>query len=129
MKRPRHLIPAIVLVLFCLQNLHAQENLAELYYSGNYPEVIKGSSAIIASGDTAFNTFYLKALSEAQLGQSLEAIGTLQQALDIHPGEKRLSRMLARQYFDAGSYVKAREVYARLVAWDSTDVASWLQLA
>ena len=129
MKPPFHLILAIVLMLSCRQVLLAQENLAELYYSGDYPEVIKGSSAIIASGDTSFNTFYLKALSEAQMGQSLEAIGTLQQALDIHPGERRLSRMLARQYFDAGSYVKAREVYTRLVTWDSTDVASWLHLA
>lgn len=104
----------------------AQENLTDLYYSGNYQEVIAASAA---SGDTAFNTFYLKALSEAQLGQSPEAIRTLQHALTVHPGERRLTRMLAMQYFEAGDYVNAQSGYGELVTGDSTDVFSWLQLA
>ncbi|MCD4710708.1 MAG: hypothetical protein K8R52_07675, partial [Bacteroidales bacterium] len=58
-----------------------------------------------------------------------EAIRTLQQALTFHPGERGLSRMLAGQYFDAGDYVKARNGYADLVQWDSTDVSSWMKLA
>jgi tetratricopeptide (TPR) repeat protein len=37
--------------------------------------------------------------------------------------------MLARQYFDAGDYIKARERYDELVQLDSTDVSSWLKLA
>ena len=109
--------------------LHAQENLTDLYYSGNYQKVIDASGTLIASGDTAINTFYLKALSEAQLGQPVEAIGTLSQGLNLHPVEPRLSRMLARQYFDAGDYVQARKGYDMLVQWDSTDVSSWLKLA
>jgi tetratricopeptide (TPR) repeat protein len=74
-------------------------------------------------------SFYLKALSEAQLGQVPQAIETLQDALEIHPGDKRLSRMLAGQYFDAGAYVKARNAYEELVQQDSADVSSWLKLA
>ena len=107
----------------------AQDNLTDLYYSGNYQDVIDGSDRAIASGDTTFNTFYLKALSEAQLGQTPEAIRTLQQALTVHPGERGLSRMLAGQYFDAGDYVEARDGYGDLVQWDSTDVSSWMKLA
>jgi tetratricopeptide (TPR) repeat protein len=101
----------------------------DLYYTGNYQEVIDASAALIVSGDTASNTFYLKALSESQMGQTLEAIGTLQNGLALHPGEKRLSPMLARQYFDAGAYMKARKAYRELVQSDSTDVSSWLKLA
>ena len=110
-------------------SLQAQENLTDLYYSGNYREVIDASSSLMASGDTAFNTIYLKALSEAQLGQTPEAIETLQQALISHPDDLRFSRMLARQYFDAGDYVQARKGYDELVQSDSTDVSSWLKMA
>jgi tetratricopeptide (TPR) repeat protein len=129
MKPIHSILLAVVLVLSPWQALHAQEDLTDLYYSGYYQKVIEGSSALIASGDTAINTFYLKALSEAQLGQPVEAIGTLQQGLILHPGEHRFSRMLARQYFDAGDYVQARKGYDKLVQSDSTDVSSWLKLA
>ncbi len=129
MKPPRSFLLAVILVFTPWLILQAQENLTDLYYSGNYREVIDASSSLIASGDTAFNTFYLKALSEAQLGQTPEAILTLQQALVLYPGEKRISRMLARQYFDAGDYTQARHGYDDLVQWDSTDVSSWLKLA
>jgi len=37
--------------------------------------------------------------------------------------------MLARQYFNAGDYVKARKTYEILVQDDSTDISSWLKLA
>jgi tetratricopeptide (TPR) repeat protein len=129
MKRLGHLLLVLILILSSRQPLLAQDNLADLYYSGNFREVIDGSTLLIASGDTAFSTFYLKALSEVQLGQPQEAIGTLQHALELHPGDKRLGRMLARQYYDAGDYVKARDSYSELVIGDSTDVSSWLQLA
>jgi tetratricopeptide (TPR) repeat protein len=129
MKYARHLFLATVFIFISCSYTLAQDKLTEVYYSGNYQEVIEASSALIVSGDTTFNTFYLKALSEAQLGQALEAIGTLQNALVVHPGEPRLSRMLARQYFDAGNYVEAQIGYTRLVQSDSTDVASWLKLA
>lgn len=120
---------AIVCILSSWLSLQAQEKLTDLYYSGNYRELIDRSDALIASGDTAITTFYLKALSEAQLGQPVEAIGTLQQGLNLHPEEPRLSRMLARQYFDAGDYVQARKGYDNLVQRDSADVSSWLKLA
>ncbi|MBE9518131.1 MAG: tetratricopeptide repeat protein, partial [Bacteroidetes bacterium] len=118
-----------IIVFSTWLSLNAQENLTDLYYSGNYRELIDSSDALIASGDTAFNTFYLKALSEAQLGQTPKAIATLKRALALHPGDHRLNRMLARQYFDAGDYVQARQGYADLIHWDSTDVSSWLRLA
>lgn len=129
MKHSRTLVLIFALYISTGVNIFAQENLTDLYYSGNYRELINGSDALIASGDTAFNTFYLKALSEAQLGQTPEAILTLQRALALHPGDHRLSRMLARQYFDAGDYAQARQGYDNLIQWDSTDVSSWLKLA
>jgi len=125
----RFLILATALILSSWQLLHAQLNLTELYFSGNFGEVIESAAGLIASGDTSFNTFYLKALSEAQLGLPIEAIGTLQTALSPHPGDKRINRMLARQYFNAGDYVKARKTYEILVQDDSTDISSWLKLA
>jgi len=107
----------------------AQEDLPDLYYSGNYQEVIGASELRIASGDTTFNTFFLKALSEAQLGQSPQAIQTLQKALTLHPGDRRFNRMLAGQFFDVGDYLQARHGYRELVQRDSTDVSSWMKLA
>ncbi len=107
----------------------SQEHLSDLYYSGNYQEVIRISEAKIVSGDTACNTFYLKALSEAQLGQSQKAIQTLQNGLALHPADRRLHRMLAGQYYEAGAYVKARKAYQEFVQSDSSDISSWLKLA
>jgi len=116
---------------FChaFQMLSAQEALNDHYYQGDYQYVIQSASRLIQTGDTSFNTYYLKALSEAQLGQSPEAIETLQLALTLHPVDQRLSRMLAAQYFDAGDYVKSRQGYVELVSRDSSDVSSWLKLA
>ena len=129
MNRYRFLFLTFTCLLSSWHLLHAQENLTDLYFSGSYREVIDNAAVLIASGDTSFNTFYLKALSEAQLGQPLEAIGTLQTAFSSHPGDKRINRILARQYFNAGDYVKARMGYESLVQDDSTDISSWLRLA
>ncbi|MEA3463239.1 MAG: hypothetical protein U9R49_15250, partial [Bacteroidota bacterium] len=129
MKLFRTLVIACILTLIPRTALKAQANLMDLYYSGNYQEVIAGSGNLIASGDTAFNTFYLKALSEAQLELVPQAIETLKSALLLYPGDQRLSRMLSGQYYDAGDYVQARKGFQELVAWDSTDVSSWLKLA
>ena len=129
MKHARHLLLAFAFILSPWHTLLAQDKLTDLYYSGNYQEVVKGSATLISSGDTAFNTFYLKALSESQLGQAMEAIASLQKALILHPGDIRFKRMLARQYFDAGNYVEAMISYTQLVQSDSSDVASWLKLA
>lgn len=107
----------------------AQDKLNTIYYSGSYREVVQTSARLIAEGDTSFNIFYLKALSEAQMGQSPEAIMTLQLALSHYPEDLRLSRMLAGQYFDAGDYAQALQIYQELVLQDSTDVSSWLKLA
>ena len=68
-------------------------------------------------------------LSEAQLGQTARAIETLQLALQSHPDDIRLTRMLAGQQFEAGYYVQAHEGYLKLVQRDSLDVSSWLKLA
>jgi tetratricopeptide (TPR) repeat protein len=129
MKPQRFFSIAIVCIFSSWHIINAQENLTDLYYSGSYREVIQVSATLIESGDTAFNTFYLKALSEAQQGQVKEAILTLQQALISHPDDLRFSRMLALQFFDAGNYVQARLSYDKLVRRDSTDVSSWMKLA
>jgi len=129
MKHAQHLLLAAIFVFAPCFSILAQDKLSDLYYSGSYKEVIDASTTLIVSGDTAYYNFYLKALSEAQLGQPTKAIGTLQHALTHHPGELRLRRMLAREYFDAGNYVEAKISYTQLVQSDSTDVASWLKLA
>jgi tetratricopeptide (TPR) repeat protein len=87
------------------------------------------TSGSIAVGDTSLNNYYLKALSEVQLGKKEEAVFTLQQALDVHKDNPRLSRMLAGQYFEAGDYVNANRIYSTLVDADSTDQSSWLKMA
>ncbi len=109
--------------------LFAQENILDLYYSGNYTRVIEESSGAISQGDTAYNTHYLKALSEIQLGQTAEAINTLEQARELFQDRPGIPRMLAGQYYDAGYYVKAWNSYLKLVEADSTDVSSWLKMA
>lgn len=119
----------VLLIFSSTSTLFAQEDLPDLYYSGNYRELIERSDLLIETGDTAFNTFYLKALAEAQQGQITEAITTLQQALSIHPDDPRIYRMLASQYFDAGNYIEAGQSYTSLVQEDSTDISSWMRLA
>jgi len=118
-----------VFFLFSTQFLAAQDNILDLYYSGDYLKVIEQSSENIASGDTAFLNFYLQALAEAQLGKTGDAILTLQDAQQLYPEDLRVNHMLAGQYFEAGDYVKAWNSYTELVLSDSTDVASWLKLA
>lgn len=127
----QHLLLALVIILSANPGslIQAQENILDLYYSGNYNRVLEQTEALIEEGDTAFNTFYLQVLSEAQLGQTSMAIKTLELALISHPDDARLLRMLAGQLFDAGYYVQARKSYSELVQKDSLDVGSWLKLA
>ena len=129
MKQLRQLYFSGTFLLITAYASFAQEQLTELYYTGDYTEVARHSGALIESGDTAVNTFYLKALAESQLGQTGAAIFTLQQGMVLHPENNRLQRMLAVQYFEAGDYVRAKQCYASLVEKDSTDVSSWLKLA
>jgi tetratricopeptide (TPR) repeat protein len=131
MKYMNLFLRSFVFLLFSLFifELTAQEQLSERYYTGDYQYVIESATQLIQSGDTSFTPFYLKALSETQMGQSTEAISTLQLALQYHPGDLRLNRMLAAQYFEAGNYVQARRSYMDLIRQDSTDVSSWLNLA
>ncbi|MFH0759362.1 MAG: tetratricopeptide repeat protein [Bacteroidota bacterium] len=119
----------LLLLLIPYSNGQAQENLQELFYTGGYAGVIRETTQSMAAGDTSFITFYMKAQSEAQLGQTGNAISTLQGALEYHPDDIRIRRMLALQYSLAGDYVKARENFLVLVCSDSTDVSSWLKLA
>lgn len=107
----------------------AQEDLFNHYYAGKYDQVIAATSVTIAAGDTSFSSYYLKALSESQLGRTEDAIATLQKVQEIFPDDSRIIRMLASQFYEAGDYVKARNHYSELVRTDSTDVASWLKLA
>jgi tetratricopeptide (TPR) repeat protein len=129
MKQLRQLLFSGAFLLISAHASFAQENLTELYYAGNYTEVATRSGELIESGDTAVNTFYLKALSESQLGQTRASILSLEQGMALHPENNRLLRMLAAQYFDAGDYVRSKRCYASLVEEDSTDVSSWLKLA
>ena len=115
--------------LLALYPLSAQDQLTELYYSGAYRDVIDNSDELIKAGDTAFNTYYLKALSEIQMGQSSLAIGTLGAANQYHAGDPRIERMLARQYYEVGDYTRAWNSYLMLVEKDSNDVSSLLKMA
>lgn len=119
------------LLIFCLipYASSAQDLLTEAYYQGDYPQVIQEAAERLQSGDTSFTAFYLKALSEMQIGQSTEAIQTLLHANEIHPGDRRLERMLAQQYYETGDYTRAKPIYQALVWQDTTDISSWLKLA
>ncbi len=117
------------LILQSLFVINAQETNLDLYYSGSYTEVIEQTFGAIASGDTAFNTHYFKALSEVQLGKTKDAILTLEKCQSLFPNDVRIGQMLAAQYSEAGDYVKALKKYTELVQTDSSDVASWLKLA
>ena len=92
-----HLFLALLLgfIAFPGSLIQCQENTIDLYYSGDYSKVLEQTNDRIESGDTTFNTYYLKVLSEAQLGQTARAIETLQLALQSHPDDTRLLRMLS----------------------------------
>ena len=118
-----------LLIHLTYTHCQAQEPVSDLYYSGSYKQVISFTSEAIAAGDTAFNTYYLKALAEVQLGKTPDAISTLENAQILFPENLSVERILAAQYESAGNYVKAWNLYLGLVETDSTDVASWLKLA
>lgn len=119
----------IAFIVFQASSIYAQESTLDLYYSGDYRKVLEQTESGIASGDTTFNTFYLQVLSQAQLGQTAQAIKTLEMALQNFPGDSRFIRMLAGQQYEAGYLLKARGNYTKLVQRDSLDVSSWLKLA
>ncbi len=101
----------------------------DAYYEGEYEAVIRMSGANLARGDRRFNQYYLRALSEVQLGRTGEATETLEEACRQFPGETSLRKLLARQYLEAGALLRAGSLYETFVAEDSTDLFSWLKLA
>ena len=119
----------VICLLFPGSPIQCQETTLDLYYSGDYRRVLEQTSALIESGDTTFNTYYLQVLSRRSSGQTTMAIETLELALGNHPDDTRLLRMIAGQQFEAGYYVQAQEGYLKLVQRDSLDVSSWLKLA
>ena len=125
----RKLLAGVSISLFALSPLHSQENLLDHYYGGEYRTVIELADQALTEGDTAFETFYLKALSESQSGRSDEAVKTLDHALETHPGSPRLIRARAGQLYEAGYYNRAKEDYTFLVSLDSSDISSWMKLA
>ena len=122
-------VASVCLVWLIGHSSFAQDSLEDLYHDGKYKLVIEAGSRLLDAGDTSFSTYYLKALSEARLGNTAASISTLEQALCFHQGEPGISRMLAAAYFEAADYIKARELYLELVRKDSADIASWLKLA
>jgi len=130
---PMRNLPRCLILVFLLHVasliLLSQESLSDQYYSGKYRWVKEQAAHLIQSGDTSFNTFYLKVLSEAQLGLTTETIESLELALAYHRNDRRFQRILAAQLFEAGYYLQAREIYLVLVQTDSTDVSSWMKLA
>ncbi len=112
-----------------LSTARAQQSLFDSYYSGDYEAVVQYSSEAIESGDTLFNTFYLKALSEVQLGRTENAIQSLEKARALFSEDIRINKMLAGQYYIAGNYVESRDIYSRLINSDSSDITSLLKLA
>lgn len=123
----REYIIGIILLLPGL--LPAQDPLTELYYAGSYQEVIHRGQQALEQGDTTYTTYLFKALAEDQLGQTMEAIATLEAGLEVNSGDIRLRRMLATQYMKGGLYVEAQRHFFHLVTRDSLDVSSWLNLA
>ena len=111
------------------KGMDAQEQLLDLYHAGSYEEVINICSDHMANGDSTFTDFYLKSLSQIQLGRNNDAIATMEKARQLFPGETILSRMLAEQYFEVGAYPKADALYGAMVASDSTDLSSMIKMA
>ncbi len=107
----------------------AQEEITNLYNAGDYEKVISLSSQAVNAGDTSYNTHFLKALSEIQLGKTNAAISTLKNTSSLFPEDRAIRRQLARQYFESGDYIKAKSLYQKLIQADSSDVASLLKLA
>jgi len=73
--------------------------------------------------------FYLKALSEIRLGRTDSAIRTLQGALQLHPDNQVVRRLLAAQLFEAGAYPEANAYYESFAREDSGNVEAWLKLS
>jgi tetratricopeptide (TPR) repeat protein len=107
----------------------AGESLHDVYDAGNYIAVIREASDAMASGDTAFQNFYLKALSEIQLGRTDSAVSTLRMAIRSYPEQRIMRRLFAGQLFEAGAYPEAAAYYASFARADSGDVEAWLKLA
>jgi tetratricopeptide (TPR) repeat protein len=119
------------IILHFLPNLQvaSQDTPLDHFYSGNYQQVIDQATVAIDQGQRTQDLFYVKALSEIQLGRAPHAIRTLEEALDHYPNNHRITRLLANQYDDAGDFVKAKELYIKLVLKDSLEIASRLKLA
>jgi tetratricopeptide (TPR) repeat protein len=117
------------LVLYTHSGALAQDPLLEAYEEGRYDEVIRNASEVISAGDSSLNPYYLKALSQIQLGNNDEAIATLEQALLLFPGEIRFRKLLALQYDDTGNYSKAESLYKAFISQDSSDLNSLIKLA
>ena len=124
----QYLVSGFFLYIILLPST-AQDPLLDAYYEGNYEEVIRMSGENLARGDSSFNQYYLRALSQVQLGRTGQAAATLEKACREFPEEISLRKLLARQYFDAGASLKADSLYKTFVAADSTDLSSWLKLA
>ncbi len=116
-------------LLFQAPLLHGQENtLGSILLRSTTRRYWSKPERLIQAGDTAFNTFYLKALSEAQLGQTAEAIETLELALISHPEMPGYSgcwpdNLRCRRLCEGPEWLPS------LVQTDSLDVSSWLKLA
>jgi tetratricopeptide (TPR) repeat protein len=127
--RIRYLV-IFFLLLACLPcQVHSQESIPELYYSGQYNQVINTATEATVQGDTSLSLYYFKALSETQLGLTGQAIETLEKGLMQHGEETGLHRMLGGVYFNAGDYTRAGSQFRYLLEKDSLDVSSWLKLA
>ncbi len=119
----------VCLILCLLTELSGQDQLTELYYSGQFSAVIKEASTQINKGDSSVANFRVKALAEIQLGRTALAIATLEESLSTHPGDRTLARTLAGQYFEAGNYLKAKASFRQFVTENSSDISSWMKLA
>ena len=86
----RTLFATVLICLLTLSTARAQQIIFDLYHSGDYETVVQQASRAIETGDTLFNTFYLKALSEAQLGRTEHAIQTLEMANAEFPEDIRI---------------------------------------
>ncbi|HER08744.1 MAG TPA: hypothetical protein ENO20_07515 [Bacteroides sp.] len=103
--------------------------LTDIYHAGNFAEVVRESSKAIASGDSSFQYYYLRALSEIQLGRTDSAIRTLRVTRRLYPENGTVKRLLAGQLFEAGAYPEAGEYYESFAREDSGNVEAWLKLA
>jgi len=73
----------------------------------NWKEVIRKADSIISKQDTCFENYYWKAYAQSEMGKELNAIVTMQTALDKTNDKSKVKSFLSKLYYEQGMYQEA----------------------